>query len=97
MIREEPETSWGRGTNGVYTGMMGQLQREEVDLCTLCGITYERNQVIDHVQAYPSDPITVVSLKPSLLSPHFLLVRPFTGECIIIPKFNLSIFFFFFF
>ncbi|KAK8378426.1 hypothetical protein O3P69_011133 [Scylla paramamosain] len=38
-IREEPEGSWGRkGANGSFTGMMGQLQRQEVDFCTLCGV-----------------------------------------------------------
>ncbi|KAG0715392.1 hypothetical protein GWK47_012034 [Chionoecetes opilio] len=80
IIREEPEASWGRDYNGSYTGMMGQLQREEVDFCTLCGITYERNLIIDHMHAYPSDPCTVVSLKPSRLRRHFLLVRPFPGK-----------------
>jgi len=83
IIREEPEGKWGRSLNGTFTGMMGQLQRQEVDFCTLCGITYERNYIINHLQAYSADPLAVVSLKPPYLSRHFLLVRPFTGECVI--------------
>ncbi|KAG0711350.1 Glutamate receptor ionotropic, delta-2 [Chionoecetes opilio] len=79
VVRKEPEASWGRYIDGNFTGMMGQLQREEVDLCTLCAITPERNQAINFLQVYPSDTITLVSLKPSYLSRHFLLVRPFTG------------------
>lgn len=82
MIHERQDGKWGLPVNGSFTGMMGQLEREEVDYCTLCGMTDTRNRVIDHLQSYPADGITVVSLKPSLLPQHFLLVRPLTGEVI---------------
>lgn len=79
VMREQPDGVWGRRVNGSFIGMMGRLEKQEVDYCTLCGITPNRHKIIDHLPCHPSDPITVVSLKPSLLPQHFLLVRPFTG------------------
>ncbi|XP_050693469.1 glutamate receptor ionotropic, kainate 2-like [Eriocheir sinensis] len=80
VMREQPDGVWGRLVNSSFNGMMGRLEKEEVDYCTLCGITPNRNKIIDHLPLHPSDPITVVSLKPSFLSQHFLLVRPLTGR-----------------
>nr|XP_053641767.1 uncharacterized protein LOC128695285 [Cherax quadricarinatus] len=79
-IRAEPELSWGLQENGVFTGMMGQLQREETDFCTIAGPSPERLKVAEYLRGYPSDPMTVTSLKPSLLPENLSLIRPFTGE-----------------
>ncbi|MPC49262.1 hypothetical protein E2C01_043060 [Portunus trituberculatus] len=50
-IWEETTRSWGRLENGssMFTGMMGQLQREDVDFGTISGPTPERIAVMDHV------------------------------------------------
>nr|XP_053641768.1 glutamate receptor ionotropic, delta-2-like [Cherax quadricarinatus] len=79
-IREEPERSWGLQENGVFTGMMGQLQREETDFCTIAGPSPERLKVVEYLRGYPSDLMTLTSLKPSLLPQHLSLIRPFQGE-----------------
>nr|XP_045593535.1 uncharacterized protein LOC123755099 [Procambarus clarkii] len=80
-IREEPELSWGLlKDDGVFTGMMGQLQREETDFCTIAGPSPERLKVIEYLRGYPSDPMTVTSLKPTLLPENLSLIRPFSGE-----------------
>ncbi|KAG7162358.1 Glutamate receptor-like 29, partial [Homarus americanus] len=79
-IREEPEQTWGRKTNGSYSGMMGQLQREETDFSTISGATAERLKVVEYLRGYPSDLVTVISLKPSLLPQYLSLTRPFEGE-----------------
>ena len=78
-MREEPQRSWGRERNGIFDGMIGQLQREEVDFCTSAGPTPKRNEVMEYVAGYPSDLMTVVTLKPFLLPQYLALARPFTG------------------
>lgn len=81
-IHEEPERTWGRDKDGVFGGMMGQLQREESDMCTNSGPSPSRLKVIDFVRISPSDIMTVTSLQPSLLPQYLALVRPFSGKCV---------------
>ncbi|XP_069190837.1 glutamate receptor ionotropic, delta-1-like [Procambarus clarkii] len=78
-IHEEPNHFFGDYINGSFTGMMGQLQREEADLCTIMAPTPGRLAIIDFSITYPADLITVVSLKPTLLPPHLALIKPFNG------------------
>ena len=78
FIREEPQRSWGRVTEGNFSGMVGQLQREEADFCTMSSQTPERLQAIRHARAYMPDILTLVSLKPSFLPQHLAIIRPFT-------------------
>lgn len=78
-IREEPTRTWGLIFDGNFNGMMGQLQREEADFCTIAGPSAERLKVLDFLTGYPPDPIAILSLKPSLLPKHLSLIRPFTG------------------
>ncbi|KAK4321809.1 hypothetical protein Pmani_007436 [Petrolisthes manimaculis] len=78
--REEPERSWGlKEANGQYSGIVGQLQREEYDMCTLITISPDRNKVMSHARAYPSDAFTLISLKPALLPKYLSFVRPFSS------------------
>ncbi|XP_071524235.1 glutamate receptor ionotropic, delta-1-like [Panulirus ornatus] len=79
-IREEPNRTWGLQEGGVFTGMMGQLQREEADFCTIAGPSPERLEVVEYLRGYPSDLMTVTTLKPSLLPEHLSLIRAFEGE-----------------
>ncbi|XP_071533870.1 glutamate receptor-like [Panulirus ornatus] len=80
VIREEPKRSWGLLKDGVFSGMMGQLQREEADFCTESAPTSERLRVLHYARGYPSDVMTVTSLKPSLLPQHLSFIRPFAGD-----------------
>ncbi|XP_071533866.1 ionotropic receptor 21a-like [Panulirus ornatus] len=78
-VWEEPTRSWGRVKDGMFSGMMGQLQREEADFCTISGPTFERLRAIQYLRGYPSDTFNIVSRKPSLLPKHLSLMRPFAG------------------
>ncbi|XP_069951439.1 uncharacterized protein [Cherax quadricarinatus] len=79
-IREDPERSWGVWNNGVFNGMIGHLQREEIDFCTESAPTPERLMTVEYARGYPSDLMVVASLKPTLLPQYLSFVRPFTGE-----------------
>ncbi|XP_069190877.1 glutamate receptor ionotropic, delta-1-like [Procambarus clarkii] len=59
---------------------MGRLQQEENDFCTESAPTPERLRALDYARGYPSDIMTVASLKPTSLPQYLSLVRPFTGE-----------------
>ncbi|KAK4296725.1 hypothetical protein Pmani_030803 [Petrolisthes manimaculis] len=78
-VHEEPNRSWGTETNGVFSGMMGQLQREECDLCTMASLNPSRQANFHLAQAYPADDLVLVSRKPDLLPPYLSIVRPFSG------------------
>lgn len=65
--------------NGTYDGMMGLLQREEKDFCTVAGPSSGRLKVTEYARGYPSDMVTVTSLKPTLLPQYLSIIRPFSG------------------
>ncbi|XP_071546565.1 glutamate receptor ionotropic, delta-2-like [Panulirus ornatus] len=80
-IREQRERVWGlEQENGSFNGIVGDLEREEADFCTLLAPTPGRIRVMGYSRLYPSDVITVTSLKPTLLPQHLALIRPFAGE-----------------
>ncbi|KAK4327484.1 hypothetical protein Pmani_002040 [Petrolisthes manimaculis] len=78
-IYKEPHTSWGEDTDGVWSGLMGYLQREDVDMSTLVVPTDSRLKAASFTRNYPSDHIIIASLKPQPLPRHLALIRPFTG------------------
>ncbi|XP_063885541.1 glutamate receptor ionotropic, delta-2-like [Scylla paramamosain] len=75
---EEPNRSFGDEKDGHFTGMIGELQREEADLSTIVAPTPGRLKAIDFLRLYPSDMMVIVSLKPSLLPAHLAVIRPFS-------------------
>ncbi|KAK4326199.1 hypothetical protein Pmani_003267 [Petrolisthes manimaculis] len=78
-MREDPSRSFGNlETDGMYSGMMGQLQREEADFCTMLAPTPGRLKVVDYLRLTPSDAFVIASLKPSVLPANLALVRPFS-------------------
>ncbi|KAG7162400.1 Glutamate receptor ionotropic, kainate 1-like 1 [Homarus americanus] len=79
-IREEPNKNWGVENDGIFDGMMGQLQREEKDFCTVAGPSPGRLKAIEYAKGYPSDMVTIISLRPSILPQYLSLIRPFAGE-----------------
>lgn len=66
--------------DGQFTGMMGQIQREEVHIGAPAGPTSARLTVMGFGKAVSSKGTVIISLKPSVLSQHFLLSRPFAGK-----------------
>ncbi|XP_045107148.1 glutamate receptor-like [Portunus trituberculatus] len=80
VVNEEPFRAFGLESNGIFDGMMGQLQREISDFCTIAGPSSDRLKVMNFLRGYPSDPLTVVSLKPSFLPRHLAFIRPFSAE-----------------
>lgn len=82
-MHEQIEREWGVPTDGKFNGMMGELQREETDFCTIAAPTPERLEVVDYSRGYPSDVLVITSLKPTLLPANLALVRPFQGTTVI--------------
>ncbi|KAG7162348.1 putative variant ionotropic glutamate receptor-like 23, partial [Homarus americanus] len=81
-IYGEPDRSFGDEKDGNFTGMVGQLQREQSDFTTVMGPTVGRLKVVKFLRMYPSDLMVVTSLKPSLLPAHLSFIRPFSGSFI---------------
>nr|XP_053641765.1 glutamate receptor ionotropic, delta-1-like [Cherax quadricarinatus] len=79
-VYAEPTRSFGENIVGNFSGMIGELQREERDLSTIVAPTPARLRVVDYMSGYPSDPLTLTSLKPATLPPSLALLRPLTGE-----------------
>ncbi|XP_053641763.2 glutamate receptor U1-like [Cherax quadricarinatus] len=79
-IYEQRESQWGVPTDGVFDGMIGELQREETDFCLIAAPTPERLRVTEYARAYPSTDLVIVSLKPTLLPEFWAFFRPFKGE-----------------
>ncbi|KAG7162344.1 Glutamate receptor-like 28, partial [Homarus americanus] len=79
-IREQPQRAWGSQKNGKFNGMLGQLQREEVDIGGPVSPQAERVRIIEFLGAYEIDVLSIVSLKPTPLPQHLSLMRPFAGE-----------------
>lgn len=79
-MRENPTRSFGYlGPDGQYSGMVGELQREEAELCMILAPTSARFEVIDYLRLEPADTLVILSLKPTLLPAHLSLLRPFTS------------------
>lgn len=77
---KEPENSWGEDTEGVWSGLIGYLQREEVDMSTIVAPTSSRLKAAKFYRSYPTDPVTIVSLKPQPLPRHLAFIRPFSSK-----------------
>lgn len=76
---KEPNTSWGEDTDGEWSGLMGYMQREDVDMSTLVVPTDSRLKAASFTRNYPSDHIIIASLKPQPLPRHLALIQPFAG------------------
>ncbi|XP_066962059.1 probable glutamate receptor [Macrobrachium rosenbergii] len=64
--------------NGSWTGMIGVLQRGEVDITLAITITAGRLPFMDLARMCESDPVIITSLRPQLLPQYLVIVRPFT-------------------
>ncbi|XP_069188819.1 glutamate receptor-like [Procambarus clarkii] len=79
-VEEDPSRSWGVDNNGTFSGMMGQIQRGEKDFTTVTAPTAKRLRAGEYLRGYPSQPFTIVSLKPAPLPKYLALISPFEGE-----------------
>ncbi|KAG7157779.1 Glutamate receptor ionotropic, delta-1-like 35 [Homarus americanus] len=79
-VREQPQRTWGTNKDGKTTGMLRQLQREEIDIGGAMGSQTYRMEVALFLRAYKADVLSIVSLKPTLLPQHLSVIRPFSGE-----------------
>nr|XP_045624238.1 uncharacterized protein LOC123774152 [Procambarus clarkii] len=77
-VREQPERSWGVERGGKFTGMVGELQGEKVDVGAPMGPLAERLNAMDFVNVYKVDFMKILSLKPTLLPEYLSLIRPFS-------------------
>nr|XP_045593087.1 uncharacterized protein LOC123754659 [Procambarus clarkii] len=79
-IYEDINHAVGVEKNGSYSGVIGYLQREEMDFSSIIAPTEKRLKAIGYMKTYPSDQFTVTSLKPMLLPKYLALIQPFRGE-----------------
>ncbi|XP_069190850.1 glutamate receptor ionotropic, delta-1-like [Procambarus clarkii] len=80
-VREAPGRAFGdEKSRGQYTGMIGQLQREEADFSTIIAPTAGRLRFALFARIYPSDKMVITSLKPEPLPASLAIIRPFAGE-----------------
>ncbi|XP_071533351.1 glutamate receptor ionotropic, delta-2-like [Panulirus ornatus] len=80
-IFAEPDRTFGDEVeDGIFNGMIGQLQREETDFSTILAPTPGRLKVVEFLRGYPADKMVVTSLKPALLPARLALIRPFSEE-----------------
>lgn len=63
--------------------MVGELQREEAEVCMILAPTYDRLKVIDYLRLEPADTMVIVSLKPALLPAHLSFLRPFSRSSVV--------------
>ncbi|XP_069951446.1 glutamate receptor-like [Cherax quadricarinatus] len=80
VMREMPNRYYGVQKNGQFTGIIGQLQREEIDIGAPMGPLSERIPAMEFLRAYEVDPLIIVSLKPTLLPQLLSLLKPFSRE-----------------
>lgn len=79
-VREPMDGHWGlEGRGGNWTGIAGELQREEADICLDLTVTPQRYQVIQYTGAYTFQSAVLFSTKARPLPEYLSLVRPF--EC----------------
>lgn len=77
-VREPLDGQWGlEGKGGNWTGMVGELQREVVDLCTDLTVVPQRGTVIQFAGAYTAESMVLLSSKPRPLPEYLQLIRPF--------------------
>ncbi|KAK4328563.1 hypothetical protein Pmani_001039 [Petrolisthes manimaculis] len=50
---EEPSRGFGLAKDGKFNGMVGFLQREEADFCTMLGATADRLRILDYYKDLP--------------------------------------------
>ncbi|XP_069168869.1 glutamate receptor ionotropic, delta-1-like [Procambarus clarkii] len=79
-VHEAINRTWGVERNGAFNGVIGLLQREEMDFSTIAAPTAKRLKAVTFIMAYPSDTFAIASLKPTLLPKYLALIRPFKGE-----------------
>ncbi|KAH9512847.1 hypothetical protein Btru_036743 [Bulinus truncatus] len=83
ILVDSTDKEWGnKEENGTYTGLIGQLQRKEVDvLMAPVAVDTDRDHVMDFTFPYFTDYTTVVLKKPDPnLTKWLTLIEPFTWQ-----------------
>ncbi|XP_068238917.1 glutamate receptor ionotropic, delta-2-like [Palaemon carinicauda] len=66
--------------NGSWTGMIGTLQRGDVDISLMITINAARLAFMDLARVCESDPIIITSLTPQFIPKYLAIVSPFTAN-----------------
>nr|XP_045588933.1 glutamate receptor-like [Procambarus clarkii] len=76
-IRTPVDGEWGaKKTDGSWTGMVGEMAREEADLSFCVFNSFLRSQIIQFMRTYAGEPLVMVSHKPSPLPQYLALIKP---------------------
>ncbi|XP_067682011.1 glutamate receptor-like isoform X1 [Haliotis asinina] len=93
------DKSWGALVNGSFNGLMGQLEREEVDMVVApISIAPDREQVVDFIFPYYYEYTTILIKKPDPNRTKWrTLIDPFKWQvlmCIFISLLGVTTFYF---
>ncbi|GIY25580.1 glutamate receptor ionotropic, delta-1 [Caerostris extrusa] len=79
IIKTPPDRESGRmNENGSWTGLIGMIQRKEVDMAlNLIPMTESRTNVVDFSDPYTIYDVTFIVEKPGTVSPKWVLLYPF--------------------
>ncbi|CAG2205591.1 unnamed protein product [Mytilus edulis] len=93
QIVTSPDGEWGRFVNKSWTGMIGQLERREVDLTvTPLSIQEERERVMDFTMGFFVDTLLIIMKKPDPNKTKWLrLVKPLRWEVMLLTGFLIPI------
>lgn len=81
-VLKEPTKSWGVDKDGVWDGLLGYVQREDVDMSTFVVPIPSSLKVATFMRSTPTGSAVIVSLKPQPLPRSLALIRPFSGMSI---------------
>ncbi|CAC5371233.1 GRIK3 [Mytilus coruscus] len=93
QIVTSPDGEWGRFVNMSWTGMIGQLERREVDLTvTPLSIQEERERVMDFTLGFFVDALLIIMKKPDPNKTKWLrLIKPLRWEVMVLTGFLIPI------
>ncbi|VDI62980.1 Hypothetical predicted protein [Mytilus galloprovincialis] len=93
QIVTSPDGEWGRFVNKSWTGMIGQLERREVDLTvTPLSIQEERERVMDFTMGFFVDTLLIIMKKPDPNKTKWLrLIKPLRWEVMLLTGFLIPI------
>lgn len=78
-VLREPTKNWGIDTDGVWNGVLGYVQREDVDMSTFMVPLPASLKVATFMRSTPTGSAVIVSLKAQPLPRYLAFIRPFTG------------------
>ncbi|XP_050692921.1 glutamate receptor-like [Eriocheir sinensis] len=93
MFVQPPDKAWGQKyPNGSWDGMIGQLQRREVEFAVgPFGVTHLREEVCDFTESMYSENNAIFMVRPTLQTDMAGFVKPFSGTVWVLALVSLAV------